>query len=326
TWEEHERHLGLILELLKKEKMYAKFSKCAFWFQEVQFLRHMINDDGIHVDPSKIEGHGNQGNRVRGRALGAKEARQDLNIMTVLGEMPVAKSPCRLAPFELEELSRQLKELQDKEVQFLGHMINDDGIHVDPSKIEKSKTFDWGEEQECSFQTLKDRFCNAPVLALPDGPEDFVVYCDTSGLELGCVLMQRVQETIEKISHIKDRIKVVQDRQKSYVNKRRKPIEFSVGDCVLLKVSPWKGVVRFRKKWKLVPRFVGPFEIIEKDLDGVHDMFHVSNLKKCLDDPTLQVPLDKIQVDDKLNFVEEPVEIIEREFKKLKRSRIAIVK
>ncbi|GJU84731.1 putative reverse transcriptase domain-containing protein [Tanacetum coccineum] len=99
-----------------------------------------------------------------------------------------------------------------------------------------------------------------------------------------------------------------------------------------------EGVVCFGKKRKLAPRFVGPFEIIEKvgpvayrldlpeELDGVHDTFHVSNLKKCVDDLTLQVPLDEIRVDTKLNFVEEPVEILEREFKKLKRSRIVIVK
>ncbi|GJS60322.1 putative reverse transcriptase domain-containing protein [Tanacetum coccineum] len=126
-----------------------------------------------------------------------------------------------------------------------------------------------------------------------------------------------------------------------YGRKYRLPImwaEIGEGDYVLLKVSPWKGVVRFRKKGKLSPRFVGPFEIIEKvdpvayrldlpeELDGVHDTFHVLNLKKCLADPTLQVPLDEIRVDDKLNFVEEPMEIMEREFNKLKRSRIAIVK
>ncbi|GKD53941.1 putative reverse transcriptase domain-containing protein [Tanacetum coccineum] len=126
-----------------------------------------------------------------------------------------------------------------------------------------------------------------------------------------------------------------------YSRKCRSPImwtEVGEGDYVLLKVSPWKGVIRFGKKWKLAPRFVGPFEIIEKvgpvpyqldlpkKLDGVHDTFYVSNLKKCLADLTLQVPLDEIQVDAKLNFVEEPVEILEREFKKLKRSRIAIVK
>nr|GFB42488.1 putative reverse transcriptase domain-containing protein [Tanacetum cinerariifolium] len=147
-----------------------------------------------------------------------------------------------------------------------------------------------------------------------------------------------VQETTEKISQIKDRLKVARDRQKSYDDKRMKPLEFSIGDYVLLKVSPRKGVVRFGKKGKLAPRFVRPFEIIEKvgpvayrldlpeELDGVHDTFHVSNLKKCLADPTLQVPLDEIQVDDKLNFMEEPVEIMKREFKKLKKSRIDIVK
>ncbi|GJT88066.1 putative reverse transcriptase domain-containing protein [Tanacetum coccineum] len=126
--------------------------------------------------------------------------------------------------------------------------------------------------------------------------------------------------------------------QKLEKDKRRKPLEFSVGEHVLLKVSPKKGVVRFGKTRKLTPRFVGPFEIIKrigqvayrlrqpKELNGVHDTFHVSNLKKCLANPTLQIPLNEIQVDANLNFVEEPMEILEREFKKLKRSRIAIVK
>nr|GEW83006.1 reverse transcriptase domain-containing protein [Tanacetum cinerariifolium] len=147
-----------------------------------------------------------------------------------------------------------------------------------------------------------------------------------------------VQETTEKMSQIKDKLKAACEHQKSYADKRRKPLEFSVGDYVLLKVSPWKGVVRFGKKGKLAPRFVRPFEIIEKEgpvaymldfpeeLDGVHDTFHVSNFKKCLADPTLQVPLDEIQVDAKFNYVEKPVEILKREFKKMKRSRIAIVK
>ncbi|GJT65124.1 putative reverse transcriptase domain-containing protein [Tanacetum coccineum] len=175
------------------------------------------------------------------------------------------------------------------------------------------------------FKALYGRKCRLPIM-WPEIGEGLLI-----GLEL-------VQETTEKISQIKDRLKVVRDHQKSYADKRRKPLEFSVGDYVLLKVSPWKGVVRFGKKGKLAPRFVGPFEIIEKvgpvayrldlpeELDVVHDTFHVSNLKKCLADPTLQVPLDEIQVDARLNFVEESVEILEREFKKLKRSRIAIIK
>ncbi|GJS85708.1 putative reverse transcriptase domain-containing protein [Tanacetum coccineum] len=109
-----------------------------------------------------------------------------------------------------------------------------------------------------------------------------------------------------------------------YTDKRRKPLEFSIGNHVLLKVSPWKDVVHFRKKGKLAPRFVGPFEITKRigpvayrlrfpqELNGVHDTFHVSNLKKCLADPTLQIPLEEIQVDAKLNFMEEPVEILEQ--------------
>ncbi|GJY62084.1 hypothetical protein Tco_0462741 [Tanacetum coccineum] len=116
---------------------------------------------------------------------------------------------------------------------------------------------------------------------------------------------------------------MVRDRQKSYADKRRKPLEFEVGDRVLLKVSPWKGVVRFGKNGKLAPRYVGPFEIVDRvcpvayrlrlpqELSCVHDTFHVSNLKKCLPDSDLQVSLEEIRIDDKLYFMEEPVEIVE---------------
>ncbi|GJS68445.1 putative reverse transcriptase domain-containing protein [Tanacetum coccineum] len=139
------------------------------------------------------------------------------------------------------------------------------------------------------------------------------------------------------IQTLEDMLRVQRLEKKSYVNRRRKPLEFSVSEYILLKVLPWKGVVRFGKKGKLAPVFVGPFEITKRigpvayrlrlleELNGVHDTFHVSNLKKCLADPTLQVPLDEIKVNAKLNFMEEPVEILEREFKKLKQSRIAIV-
>nr|GEY02237.1 hypothetical protein [Tanacetum cinerariifolium] len=143
------------------------------------------------------------------------------------------------------------------------------------------------------WQSIK---CRSPIMSAEVG----------EGQLIGHAL---VQETTEKISQIKDRIKVARDHQKSYVDKRRKPLKFSVGDFILIKVSPWKGVLD-----------------LPEELDGVHDTFHVSNLKKCLADPTLQVPLDEIQVDARLNFMEEHVEILVREFKKLKRSRTAIVK
>ncbi|GJY80747.1 putative reverse transcriptase domain-containing protein [Tanacetum coccineum] len=133
-------------------------------------------------------------------------------------------------------------------------------------------------------------------------------------------------------------IQAARDGQKSYADKRRKPLKFQVGDKVMLKVSPSKGVIRFGKRGKLNPRYIGPFKILAKvgtvayrlelpeQLSRVHSTFHVSNLKKCLSDETFVIPLDEIQIDDKLHFVEEPVEIMDREVKRLKRSRILIVK
>ncbi|GJY95909.1 hypothetical protein Tco_0512270 [Tanacetum coccineum] len=128
------------------------------------------------------------------------------------------------------------------------------------------------------------------------------------------------------------------DRQKSYADLKRKPIEFQVGDKVMLKVSPWKGVVHFSKRWKLNPKYVGPFKVLEQvgsiayklelpqELSRVHNTFHVSNLKKCYANEPLVVLLDGLHFDDKLHFFEEPIEIIDREVKRLKRSLILIIK
>ncbi|GKA81506.1 putative reverse transcriptase domain-containing protein [Tanacetum coccineum] len=147
-----------------------------------------------------------------------------------------------------------------------------------------------------------------------------------------------VQETTDKVVLIKEKLKAAKDHQKSYADNRRKPLEFEIGDQVLLRVSPWKGVMHFGRKCKLAPRYVGPFEILErigpvayrlrlpKELSEVHDTFHVSNLKKCLADANLHVPLDEIKIDKTLHFVKEPVEVMDREVKTLNRSKISIVK
>nr|GEW67131.1 hypothetical protein [Tanacetum cinerariifolium] len=126
--------------------------------------------------------------------------------------------------------------------------------------------------------------------------------------------------------------------EKSYADKRCKPLDFQVGDKVMLKVSPWKGVIRFGKRGKLNPRYIRPFKIhakvgtvayrleLPEQLNHVHSTFHVSNLKKCLFDEPLAITLDEIHVDDKLNFIEKPVEIIDCEVKRLKKSRIPFMK
>ncbi|GKA22969.1 putative reverse transcriptase domain-containing protein [Tanacetum coccineum] len=175
------------------------------------------------------------------------------------------------------------------------------------------------------FEALYGRKCRSPVLWVEIR-------------ESRLTRPELMQETTDKLVLIKEKLKAVRDHQKSYADNRRNPLEFEVRDRVLLKVSPWKGVIRFGKKGKLAPRYVGPFEILErighvayrlrlpKELNSVHDTFHVLNLKKCLADANLHVPLDEIKTDKTLRFVENLVEIMDREVKSLKRSKIPIIK
>ncbi|GJS61609.1 putative reverse transcriptase domain-containing protein [Tanacetum coccineum] len=132
-----------------------------------------------------------------------------------------------------------------------------------------------------------------------------------------------VHETTDKVLVIKEKLQAARDRQKSYADSGRKMTEYEVGENVLVKVSPWKGVMRFGKKGKLALSYRLRFP---EELIGVHDTFHVSNLKKCLGNANLHVPLNEIKIDKTLRFVEEPVEIMDREVKSLKRSRIPLVK
>ncbi|GKE62120.1 putative reverse transcriptase domain-containing protein [Tanacetum coccineum] len=175
------------------------------------------------------------------------------------------------------------------------------------------------------FEALYGQKCRSPV-------------CWAEVLDAQLTGPELIHETTEKIVQIKQRIQAARDRQKSYADVRRKPLEFQVGDRVMLKVSPWKGVIRFGKQGKLNPRYIGPFKVLAKvgpvayrlelphQLSRVHSTFHVSNLKKCLSDEPLAIPLEELHIDDKLHFVEEPVEIIDREVKQLRQSRIPIIK
>ncbi|GJR25805.1 putative reverse transcriptase domain-containing protein [Tanacetum coccineum] len=152
---EHEEHLKIILELLKKEELYAKFSKCEFWIHTVKFLGHVIDSSGIHVDPAKIEAVKNWASPTT-----PSEIRQFLGLAGYYRRF-------------IEGFSKIAKPMTEL--------------------TQKDRKFDWGEEQETAFQLLKQKLCVAPILALPEGSDDFVVYCDASIKGLGSVLMQRMK-------------------------------------------------------------------------------------------------------------------------------------
>ena len=175
------------------------------------------------------------------------------------------------------------------------------------------------------FEALYGRKCRTPVCWSETGDGQL------SGPEI-------VQRTTDQVLQIRERLKTARDRQKSYADIRRKPLEFKEGDKVLLKVSPWKGVVRFGKEGKLSPRFVGPFKILERigpvayrlelpeEMKGIHDVFHVSNLRKCLADETLAMPLKDVKINEKLKFVEQPIRVEDSMIKFLKHKRLKLVK
>nr|GEU87172.1 putative reverse transcriptase domain-containing protein [Tanacetum cinerariifolium]GEW62153.1 putative reverse transcriptase domain-containing protein [Tanacetum cinerariifolium] len=167
----------------------------------------------------------------------------------------------------------------------------------------------------------------------------FLLMKETGSIEK--LMRQYLKEVVSRhgvpVLIISDR-DTTRDRQNIYADRRRKPFDIKVGDKVMLKVSPWKGVIRFGKCEKLNPRYIGPFKILAKvgtlpyrlellkRLIQVHSTFHVSNLKKCFVDEPLAILLDEIQIDNKLNFIKELVNIMDREVKRLKQSRIPIVK
>ncbi|KAI3814049.1 hypothetical protein L1987_18791 [Smallanthus sonchifolius] len=513
--EEHEEHLRLILELLKREQLYAKFSKCEFWIREVQFLGHVVNKKGIHVDPSKLEAIKNWAAPTT-----PTEVRQFLGLAGYYRRFIQGFS----------KIAQPLTAL-----------------------TQKGKAYNWGDNQESAFQHLKQKLCSAPILALPEGTEDFVVYCDASIQGLGCALMQRekviayasrqlkvhernytthdlelgavvfalkiwrhylygtkctiytdhkslqhifeqkdtrgleaqlevksdgirysaeriwvpvfgnLRELVKDESH-KSRYSIHPGSNKmyhdlkvlywwpkmkadiaTYVSKcltyakvtveYQKPsgllqqpeipmwkleqismdfitklprtptgcdtmwslhkalgmridmitayhpqtdgqteriiqtLEDMLRACVIdfgniweshlplvefsynnsyhtsIKAAPFEAlygrkcrVIRFGKRGKLNPRYVGPFKIMKRigpvayqldlpeGLSGVHNVFHVSNLKKCLADESLAVPLEELHIDEQLRFIEEPVEIMDREVKTLKHGKIPIVR
>nr|GEU65105.1 putative reverse transcriptase domain-containing protein [Tanacetum cinerariifolium] len=386
TKKEHEVHPQEILELLMKEKLYTKFSKCEFWLQKVQFLGYVVNRDGIHVDPSKfesakiLEAQREAAKDFKApaewlRELDARFERRDdggihfvdwIWISSVGGmkkdiaeyvskcltcsEIKVEhRKPSRLLQlpdipkwkmtkyahflpicedFKIEKLARiyinkivarhsvPVSIILDRDSRFLSHfwraLQKALGTRLDMSTAYHSQT---DGQSERTIQTSKDML-RACVMDFGGSWDTHLLlvellYNNSYHKSIKCLPFEALYG--QKIMSIKEIFKIARDRQKSYPDKRRKPPEFNVGDRVLLKIVERVGPVAYRLR-------------LPQELSCVHDVFHVSNLKKCQADSDLLVPLEEINIDDKLYFVEEPVEIVDRQVKKLKRSWIPIIK
>ncbi|GJV30920.1 putative reverse transcriptase domain-containing protein [Tanacetum coccineum] len=433
--EEHTEHLKLILELLKKEELYAKFSNCEFWLSKVQFLGHVIDSEGIHVDPSKIESikdwasprtptenrqflvearkEENYGTKDLGGMIKNLEPRVDGTLclrnrswIPYFGDLRTLimheshKSKYSIHPGS-DKMYQDLKKLywwQNIKAEIATYWENitmdfvtklpetltgQDAIWVIADRLTKSAHFlpmkETDSMEMLTRQYLKEVVSRhgVPVSIISNRDSKFTSYFWQSlnkalGTQLEMSMAyhpqtdgqsERTIQTLVEIlracvidfgkgwdrhlplvefsnnnsyhtsikvapfealygrkcrAHVcwAEHIQAERDRQKSYADKRHKPLEFQAEDKVMLKVLPWKGVIHFSKRGKLNPRYIGPFKILAKvgmvayrlklpeQISQVHSTFHVSNLNKCFSDEPLAIPLHEIQIDDKLNFIE----------------------
>ncbi|GJU65581.1 putative reverse transcriptase domain-containing protein [Tanacetum coccineum] len=271
--QEHAEHLKLILELLKKEQLYAKFSKCEFWIPKVQFLGHMIGSQGIHVDPAKIES-------VKDWASpkSATEIRQFLGLAGYYRRF-IEGFP---------KIAKPMTKLTQKKVMF-----------------------DWSDKAETTFQLIKHKLCSAPILALPPPNEEMKIYPHVTFNQRVLGAGANAREKGESVDHLC----VGRGRRCSALRSRNLCHETT--EQRLSKLSTTMQAARDRQRSLRDVEAVSESPQLLKP--GLHlATFHVSNLKKCLSDEPLAVPLDEIHIDDKLRFVKEPVEILDRKVKRLR--------
>ncbi|GJT32815.1 putative reverse transcriptase domain-containing protein [Tanacetum coccineum] len=342
--EEHEVHLKLVLESLRKEKLYAKFSKCEFWLEEVHFLGHVVNHNVFNVGP--------EGKCLQDQQLDKKKETDEFELY---GNRTLGFIGRKGTGWAMYQVLCEGCNVKDFWLAATAEILSENAIvNMDFIKTTKFPRLRWmiylvvlADAAESVRDAIGFEYCLASSSGWTKGTydSDFGGYNEgmspvlwAESRESSLIGPELVLETTNKVVLIKEKFKAVRDRQKSYVDFRRKSLEFKVGNRMMLKVSPWKGMVRFRKKGKLASRYVGPFEILERigpvayqlrfpeELSGVHDTFHVSNLKKCLADASLHVLLNEIKVDKTLRFVEKLVEIMDREIKNLEHSKISLMK
>nr|AAX95930.1 retrotransposon protein, putative, Ty3-gypsy sub-class [Oryza sativa Japonica Group]ABA93435.1 retrotransposon protein, putative, Ty3-gypsy subclass [Oryza sativa Japonica Group] len=377
--EEHEQHLRLVLEKLKKHQLYAKFSKCDFWLKEVQFLGHIVNAQGVAVDPANVESvtkwtpprtvtqdgkvvsyasrqlrphEGNYpthdlelaavvhalkiwrhyliGNRCERRWL---ELIKDYDMgihyhpgkANVVADALSRKSYCNVVWVEQLccEVQRDLEHLNLGIVEH-GFVV---ALEAQPTLVEQYSIHPGSTKM---YQDLKEKFW---WVNMRREIAEFVALCDVCQRvraehqrpagERQLFGTEVLNEAEEKVRAVRERLRIAQSRQKSYADNRRRELAFETGDYVYLRVTPLRGVHHFQTKGKLAPRFVGPYRILERrgeaayqlelpsNMLGIHNVFHVSKLKKCLRVPEEQASPDHIEIQEDLTYVEKPTRILE---------------
>nr|GEU54905.1 putative reverse transcriptase domain-containing protein [Tanacetum cinerariifolium] len=309
----------------------------------------MVNQEGIHVDPSKVESVKNwktpeSPTKIRS-FLGLRhwieqlsdyecEIKYHLSKANVVADALSRKESFKPRPVWIPSVGGIRKLIMDKAYtsRYLVH-LGADKMYYDLRDL-----YWWpGMKRDIAEYVRKCLTCSK-IKAEHRKPLGFLQQQEFPEWNWEKITMDLVTKRLQKRLFKLRKGKTARSHQKSYADKRRKLLDIKVKDRVLLKVSPWKGFVQFRRKGKLAPRYVGPFKIVEcvgrvayqlklpQELSCIHDTFHVSNFKKCLAESDAQVPLEEIKIDENLHFVEEPIEIVERDVKKLKRRRIPLVK
>ncbi|XP_027155563.1 uncharacterized protein LOC113755899 [Coffea eugenioides] len=332
TQEEHVKHLEIVLQILREHKLYAKFSKCEFWLEEISFLGHKVSKDGIAVDPAKVEA-----------VMNWKRPETPTEIRSFLGLAGYYRRFIQ----DFSKISGPMTEL-----------------------TKKGNKFIWTPNCESSFQELKRRLTSAPVLVLPDGDEGKANVVADALSRKAQGQSERTIQTLEdllrscildfggKWSQYMTLVEFAYNNsyqasiqmapyEALYGRRCRSPIHWDeVGEKKIVDPTaiPWieeaqeKGGVVPKKGKKLKPRYIGPFEILKKvgsvayqlklpaSMAKIHDVFHVSMLRKYYSDPSHVLPLEEIEVDETLTYEEGPVRILEREIKELRNKKIPLVK
>ncbi|WMV24899.1 hypothetical protein MTR67_018284 [Solanum verrucosum] len=332
TQEEHENHLKIVLQTLREHKLYAKFSKCEFWLDSVAFLGHVVSKDGIKATYGGVKFAQifmNEIVRFHGvpisiiSDIGSQfTSRFWRSFQEALGTR--VDFSTAFHPHTDGQSERTIQILED----MLRACILDFGgswdVYLPLAEFSYNNSFQ-SSIQMAPYEALYERRCRSPIGWFEVG-------------EANVLAPDLVQETMDKVQLIRQRLLIVQSRQKSYADKKRRDLGFTVGDKVFLQISPMKGVMRFGKRGKSSPRYRGPYEILDwvggvayrlalpPNMSFIHPVFHVSMLRKYISDSSHVLEAPIIPIDENLTYEEEPEAIVDKQVRRIRSKEIVSVK